>query len=186
METVKLLIDSGAELNSTNHEGQSPLTLATRAGENTHIVQLLIEKGADVNIKNNEGETALFHAARRGDLGLMIFLIEMGAHMNTKNTGGDSLLTIAVDSDDVNVVKLVIESGAHVNSRNNVLFLLFYDMFAYHCFSRLSETDNKKSIFFTGCIVCIPYHPGSYAGRDVCCLLIVLWSSLGVFTLTWC
>ena len=69
IETVKLLIQKGAEINLKNKDGwvyfkiiknyiniikQTPLHIAVYNGH-IEIVKLLIEKGCDINLKDNEG-----------------------------------------------------------------------------------------------------------------------------------
>jgi ankyrin repeat protein len=58
IETVKLLLDKGANVNARNAVAETALTHASQKG-NTEIVKLLLSKGADVNAKDDAGWTAL-------------------------------------------------------------------------------------------------------------------------------
>ena len=67
-ETVKLLLDRGADVNSRNSRGYSPLMLAAGSDAmNAEIVKLLIAKGADTSFSADYDETAhiLAEQARR-------------------------------------------------------------------------------------------------------------------------
>jgi len=55
---VKLLITEGANVNTKDDKGWSPLHTATGEGKK-EVVQLLITKGAKVNAKTNSGFTSL-------------------------------------------------------------------------------------------------------------------------------
>ena len=56
-ETVKLLLDYGADVNLTDAKGNTPLTEAT-VDVNPDVIRLLIEHGADPLIANNVGDNA--------------------------------------------------------------------------------------------------------------------------------
>ena len=61
----KKLIKARAELNIQDREGNTPLLIACRHGDEK-IVCYLIKSGADITLKNNKGETAMDIAAERG------------------------------------------------------------------------------------------------------------------------
>ncbi len=57
---MKLLLHNGANMNTQDKQGQTPLLQA--AGEsNEAIVKLLLENGANVNVKDNYDKTLLLH-----------------------------------------------------------------------------------------------------------------------------
>jgi ankyrin repeat protein len=57
-EIVKLLLDSGAEVNAVNRWGQTPLHYACVCRQK-EIVEVLLDSGADVNIRDKNGHTAV-------------------------------------------------------------------------------------------------------------------------------
>jgi ankyrin repeat protein len=57
-QCVKDAIDNGADINTTDSEGNTPLMLAT-AAHSVDLVNLLINKGADTNKLNKKGQDAL-------------------------------------------------------------------------------------------------------------------------------
>ena len=57
-EIVELLINKGANVNSKDVFGVTPLHLAALGGK-TEIAKILIEKGANINARNRDGESPL-------------------------------------------------------------------------------------------------------------------------------
>lgn len=56
VDVIKLLVDSGADVNARNTSGDTPLHYAAKY-DRKDIFQLLVSKGADVVIKNDRGRT---------------------------------------------------------------------------------------------------------------------------------
>lgn len=85
-----LLIDYGADINSKNAIGETPLMLAARKGNSwtelktifvihqfqflghENVTKILIENGANVNASLFSGRTALYYAIQKGSLALRI------------------------------------------------------------------------------------------------------------------
>jgi ankyrin repeat protein len=61
---VNLLLEKGAELDSKDDNGRTPLWYATDGRE--AVVNLLVEKGAELDSKDNHGLMPLFYAALWG------------------------------------------------------------------------------------------------------------------------
>jgi len=62
IENVRLLLESGTEVNIQDRVGWTALMWASRNG-NTDIVRLLLEHGVEVNIQDNYSWTALISAS---------------------------------------------------------------------------------------------------------------------------
>ena len=69
IEAVKQAIADGADVDSKNVEGRTPLCRAVQYGKKD-VIKLLIEEGADVNARMNFGDTALDYANVSGGLGM--------------------------------------------------------------------------------------------------------------------
>lgn len=58
LETVKFLVDAGAEINQANETGWTPLHAATYIGAES-IIAYLVKEGANLNVQNGCGQTPL-------------------------------------------------------------------------------------------------------------------------------
>lgn len=64
IQTVKLLIEAGADVNATDRFGDTALHNAANMGH-IKVVKLLIDAGADINIKNINDSKAVDHSKRK-------------------------------------------------------------------------------------------------------------------------
>lgn len=70
VETVKLLLEGGASVNTLSKSEDSPLVIATLAGKKQDrdaIVQLLVDHGADTPVVNLAGEDARARLKKSGN-----------------------------------------------------------------------------------------------------------------------
>jgi ankyrin repeat protein len=81
LESAKLLVAAGANVNDKDAWGVSATTLAAHSGF-TDLVLLLLDKGADPNAATN-GFTALHEAIERRDEKMVVALLDHGANPNT-------------------------------------------------------------------------------------------------------
>lgn len=121
--TVKLLIDNGANVNVTdsNDNGWTPLIWACRR-KHIDIAQLLINNGANINARDNKGYTALIHASMKGLMDVVNLLIDNGANIDIKDFKDHTALTYASAIGHIDVVKLLIDKGANINENKALLY----------------------------------------------------------------
>ncbi len=86
---LEYLIKLGANIESRDHEKNTPLFHATRLYY-INNVKILVEAGANVNVKNSSGETPLLNAlkrARNGDLPELVELVKYLLKHKARLTG---------------------------------------------------------------------------------------------------
>ena len=84
VETVRLLVDHGADVNALDYSHSTPLHLASSQGV-LEAVQILIKHGADVNAQNETNLTPLHRASLLGDVQIVQLLIDHGADVTAKD-----------------------------------------------------------------------------------------------------
>jgi len=116
---VRLLLDSGAELEARDQEGETPLIRAASFGQ-TDIFRLLLQRGANISVRDQRGMTPLIAAAcacavatMNSTYDIMKILIEKGANVNVRDHDGRTALMLAASSpDDPASLELLLSKGA--------------------------------------------------------------------------
>ena len=116
---INLSYELGAEINSTDNEGDTPLHEALQF-HNTNAVDTLIKLGADPNAKNNKGDTPLHEAIRlEKKIDVIKTLLKSGADINAQNNRGDTPLHLATKGDDTILITFLTRNGADPYLENN-------------------------------------------------------------------
>ncbi len=113
-DAARLIIDRGADLNTTEKIGYTPLHRAAWRGHKS-VAALLLERGADVNAKGFGNLTPLHNAASRGYKDIVAILLGKGADVNAEDNSGSTPLHKAVEKGRKDIVDLLIEKGADVD-----------------------------------------------------------------------
>lgn len=113
-ELAEYLISVGADINSTDAEGRSPLLLATASGS-WNIVNLLLSKGARVDIKDHLGRN-FFHLTVQQPYGLKNLSPEFMQMQNIKE------LVMDEDNDGCTPLHYACRQGAPVSVNNLLCF----------------------------------------------------------------
>lgn len=114
---VKRLLAEGANPNSKDKNGRTPLMEAASGGY-TDTVRALLHAGADVNATDMVGWTALFWAAFSRRTDTLRALVIKGADVNARDYEGRTTLFWAASSGYTDIVHVLLEKGAYVNARD--------------------------------------------------------------------
>src|SRR6266481_9175697 len=99
LNTLKLMIDAGADVRARNNMDATALLWAAADPEKA---RLLIERGADVTAASRQGRTPLMvAAARKGGTAIVELLLSKGADVHAKDRLGDTALTLAARAGDL-------------------------------------------------------------------------------------
>lgn len=115
-ETVRLLIDNGADVNRCDEDGYSVLEIAA-VNKNNKIFRLLLERGALIERKNAADYTLLSRAAYAGNLEAVETLLKRGVDPNEKGKMKISPLMAAAFKGRVETVTVLVENGAEINEQ---------------------------------------------------------------------
>ncbi|XP_066270802.1 ankyrin repeat domain-containing protein 34C-like [Branchiostoma lanceolatum] len=118
LRLARLLIEGGADINSSNEDGQNALMIACmstykddQSVDKAKIVRYLLDNKADVNCKDKVGRTALIYACKeKAGADVVQLLLRKEADPRIEDSPGSSALVYAVNSGDVRVLKLLINA----------------------------------------------------------------------------
>lgn len=121
VETLRLLLENGADINTPDTEGGSAF-LSICFWADVEMLKLMLEHGGNITATDNIGFTPLFHSAsKNGNEAAVAFLIERGASVNPAPTASEATTPLyeAANRGHNEICKLLIEAGADVNAKNH-------------------------------------------------------------------
>ena len=135
LAVYELLLPKTKNINLSNLQGQTALTLAVRANS-PEVVSYLISKGADVKVLDKKGNNLAFYAVEsyrsaggRGSAGMggpkpedfdnkLTVLKTAGLDITAPQKDGNTLYHLAVAKNDLSLVKRVQPLGIDINAKN--------------------------------------------------------------------
>ena len=147
IDTAKILIENGANINAVDIEGWSALSYAVNNGDieiaklllenkakikgelliaikspivesRINMMKLLIDNKANINYTDENGFNPLNIAIETGNMELTKFLITNGANVDSLMRDGVSLIGYAIAQNNMDLLQILIENGANVNNTN--------------------------------------------------------------------
>ncbi|XP_013185418.1 ankyrin-3 [Amyelois transitella] len=125
-EYLELLLTFGANPDSRDRAGLTPLMKAARQRKGMDAVLLLISYGADVNAMadaRNDYRTVMHYAVLGGNTEVVNLLIKQGARVNYEcpELSKPSPLDLAILKGDVAMLQMLLSAGAQVNASSSVI-----------------------------------------------------------------
>ena len=123
LDTVQLLLSLGADPNSKDAGGHTPLYSLANEGNVTgagQVARVLVQAGADVDAHDGVKHcTPLHMAARRGNLDVAEALLDSGADIEARDSCGDTPLRRAANCDKGELASLLLSRGADPHSKGS-------------------------------------------------------------------
>ncbi|XP_066991443.2 ankyrin repeat domain-containing protein 65 [Anabrus simplex] len=125
LEFMQLLLAFGANPDTRDRAGLTPLMKAARLPQGMDSVLLLLSYGADVNAMTDarhDYRTVLHYAVLSGNLATVNLLLKQGAQVNyPADYQKPTPLDLAILKGDTELVKMLIAAGANVNSSSPII-----------------------------------------------------------------
>ncbi len=116
IETIRLLLERGANPNATNARGWNPIQCAARNGP-LELVQLWTDHGARVRPNIGE-ESALHHASYFGHADIVALLLEHGAGADVNDNGEmGPLAHFAAKHGQLKILEMLVNAGADLETK---------------------------------------------------------------------
>ncbi|KAJ6599684.1 ankyrin repeat-containing domain protein [Mycena vulgaris] len=114
-DIVRLLLENGADVNTTGVGDRSTLQVASSRGHKD-IVCLLLEHGADLTATSRQYGSAVHAASLGGHTDIVRLLLEAGANVNTTGGPNGSALQAASGGGHTETMYFLLRNGADVNA----------------------------------------------------------------------
>ncbi len=115
LKKVQYLISKGANINTANKYGTTPLIKAIKES-NYEIAKALLANGAHINTVDEDSNTPLIQATRGFNSEIALDLISKGADINAVNEYGTPLIFASSWWGHLKTVDVLIKKGADVNA----------------------------------------------------------------------
>lgn len=119
---VKLLIELGADVNSSHVDGITPLHYACQEGQ-LEVAEYLVTSGAHVSALCDKGFSILIHAVKSRSLPMVSWALEQGCDINQSTLGGFNVIHAAValpetekESETCAIIEFLFNRGATISN----------------------------------------------------------------------
>jgi len=117
IDTVRWLLDHGANPNSRQDDYWTPLHLTAWKGR-VKVAQVLLERNADIHSRSDDGRVPLHMASEFGHPDVVRLLLERGADADACDNERSTPLHLASSNGRVEVVRLLLEHGVNSDAED--------------------------------------------------------------------
>ena len=96
VDTIKLLIDNGADINCVNDSKQNVMHLAVQGNATNSLVYFYLKYHISINVMDENGSTAIHLACFNGSENCVQFLLSWNCNLNLQDVEGYTPLHLAV------------------------------------------------------------------------------------------
>lgn len=89
------LLDNGADIKATNHDGTNALLLAASSAQNLDLIDYFVDKGLALDSTDDTGNGIFQYASRGGNISVLEALAEKDLEYKKVNTEGENALFMA-------------------------------------------------------------------------------------------
>ena len=150
----QVLIDAGADMETKDDMGRSPLHWACRSGA-LAVAKVLVQAGAGVCVTDYCESTCLILAAYHGHTETVRYLVRLKeVDVNHKDEDGFTAVLGAAQQNQADVMKVLIDAGADVEAKN------IHGRSPLLCASVEGHLDIVKMLVEAGAGVCVTDNKG--------------------------
>ena len=131
LKLIKILLDTGFNVNAQDNNGMTALMFASHTG-NDKLIKVFLDASADVNRKSDSGKTALMFAVTNehglNSKAILQTLLNAGADVNSRDDDGKTALIHAIESGSeywrngknmiAETIKILLESNADLTIKD--------------------------------------------------------------------
>ena len=114
-----ILLEMGADINSPDNVGWTPLLWAAKAG-NLGVAELLLERGVLTDHVDIDGNGALHVAAHFNQVDTTRILMNYGASLQVLNKRGMTCLDVSMEAQNNEVVMVIVKHQRYCTTRHLV------------------------------------------------------------------
>jgi ankyrin repeat protein len=113
---MKCLLDNGADVETIDITGNTPLLLACNHNSLEMVKYLVEVGGADIDVKDKNGNTPLLLACKNNNLEMVKYLVEVGGTDIDAKDNYINALWWACKNNKLEIVKYLLDNGADVET----------------------------------------------------------------------
>lgn len=117
-ETVRILLEYGADINRINKNEATPLGLAIHNNQVNAVKSMLSESKIKPDWLLPSNQRSIQHAVREGYIDVVSSVLEAGANVDLLDDDNVSLALLAMSRNDDSMIRTLLEFGADLNHKD--------------------------------------------------------------------